>query len=313
MIKLHKVFSETVNAITHPAPHHADEVFATAMLAVLFPVELFRTRDQNIIDSAEAVIYDVGSEFNPEKKRFDHHQKSFSEARPDGISYSSAGLIWREYGAEIVKQLSEKELDDEMVAKIVSRVDEALVRGIDARDNGQGDDGDSMSASTIVSNFNVLWDEDGDPSEGFLEACKFAGVILRREIRVAESSFCGQRLINSEIEAADGPILVMDRFVGGWLEAVLELSDSNPKAANLLYAVFPTPSGEWGVKAVPPDADRLQEQRKPFPEGWRGLKNADLIKNSGVESAIFCHKAGFFATAKTKDSAVELARRAVSS
>ena len=50
MINIHKFYSEKVNSITHVAPHHADEVFATAMLSVLFPVELFRTRDQEIIE-----------------------------------------------------------------------------------------------------------------------------------------------------------------------------------------------------------------------------------------------------------------------
>lgn len=76
MIRVHKTYDAAVNAVTHTAPHHADEVFATAMLAILFPVELYRTRDQAIIDNTNAIVYDVGGEFNPKKKRFDHHQKA---------------------------------------------------------------------------------------------------------------------------------------------------------------------------------------------------------------------------------------------
>ena len=86
MINIHKFYSEKINAITHVAPHHADEVFATVMLSVLFPVELLRTRDQEIIKNTKAIVYDVGGEFDPSKKRFDHHQKSFSEIRDDGIN-----------------------------------------------------------------------------------------------------------------------------------------------------------------------------------------------------------------------------------
>ena len=77
MVRVHKTYSEAVNAVTHTAPHHADEVFATAMLAILFPMELFRTRDQNAISNTKAIVYDVGGEFDPARKRFDHHQKSF--------------------------------------------------------------------------------------------------------------------------------------------------------------------------------------------------------------------------------------------
>ena len=106
MIEVLESFGPRVNAITHTAPHHADEVFATVMLAALSDVVLYRTRDKSIIDSSDAIVYDVGGEFDPKRKRFDHHQKNFSESRRDGIKYSSAGLIWREYGVEIVKKLS---------------------------------------------------------------------------------------------------------------------------------------------------------------------------------------------------------------
>lgn len=310
MVRVHKTYSEVVNAVTHTAPHHADEVFATAMLAILFSVELFRTRDQNVINNTKVIVYDVGGEFDPARKRFDHHQKSFSEVRPDGITYSSAGLIWREYGAEIVKKLGEaKGVDDEIALEVVSYVDNALIRGIDARDNGQGEKGDSMSVSSVISTYNSLWDEDEDADECFVKACEIAGMILEREIKVAISSIRGQKLVKEQIEAADGAVIVMDQFIGGWLEAVL--TSDNPKAANLLYAVFPAVDGNWNVQAIPPTIDDMMAQRKPFPEGWRGLRDKELKEASGVETAVFCHTARFFAVAKTKEDAIALAEKAV--
>ena len=238
MVRVHKTYSEVVNAITHTAPHHADEVFATAMLAVLFPVELYRTRDQNIINNTDTIVYDVGGEFDPVRKRFDHHQKGFSEVRPDGIIYASAGLIWREYGMEIVKKLGEaKGVDNEMALEVVSYVDNALIRGIDARGNGQGEKGDSMSVSSVISAYNALWDEDEDTDSCFVSACNIASIILEREVKIAISSIRGQKLIKEQIEVTKGAVIIMDKFIGGWLEAVL--TSDNPKAANLLYAVFP--------------------------------------------------------------------------
>lgn len=309
MVRVHITYSKAVNAITHTAPHHADEVFATAMLAALFPVELFRTRDQSIINNADAIVYDVGGEFDPEKKRFDHHQKGFSEARPDGVTYASAGLIWREYGVEIVKKLgAAKAVDDEMALEVVSYVDNALIRGVDARDNGQGEKGDSMSVSSVISSYNTLWDEEEDADSCFIKACEIAGMILEREVKVAISSIHGQRLVEEQIEATEGTVIIMDKFIGGWLEAVL--TSDNSKAANLLYAVFPAVDGNWNVQAIPPTIDDRMAQKKPFPEGWRGLSGEELKKASGVGTAVFCHAAGFFAVAETKEGAITLAGKA---
>ncbi len=310
MIRIHKTYSQIVNAVTHTAPHHADEVFATVMLAFLFPVELFRTRNQSLIDATDAIVYDVGGEFDPTRKRFDHHQRGFAEVRPDGIVYSSAGLIWRKYGIEIVKTLGKnKGVDNEMALEIVSYVDNALIRGVDAMDNGQGEKGDSMSVSSAISIYNTLWDEDEDADVCFIKACEIASMILEREIKVAISSIRGQKMVKEQIEATTGAVLVMDKFIGGWLEAVL--TSDNPKATDLLYVVFPAIDGNWNVQAIPPTIDKQMSQRKPFREEWRGLRGDDLRKVSGVETAIFCHTAGFFAVAKTKEDAIRLAEKAV--
>ncbi len=190
-------------------------------------------------------------------------------------------------------------------------MDDALVRGIDARDNGQGEKGDSMSVSSVISMFNVLWDENEDAEACFVKACEIAGMILEREVKVAISSACGRKLIADQIKTADGAVLVMDKFIGGWLEEVVTSDD--PKATDLLYAVFPAISGDWNVQAIPPTIDDMMAQRKPFPEGWRGLRDEELKVASGVGTAVFCHAAGFFAVAKTKEDAISLAEKAVNS
>jgi uncharacterized UPF0160 family protein len=38
---------------------------------------IVRTRDEEILKKLD-LLCDVGAEFNPETKRFDHHQKSFN-------------------------------------------------------------------------------------------------------------------------------------------------------------------------------------------------------------------------------------------
>lgn len=310
MITIHKINTPIINAITHTAPHHADEVFATVVLSMLFPVHLLRTRDQYVIDRSNATVYDVGGVFDPVKKRFDHHQRDFVEFRPDGTKYSSVGLIWREYGLEIVKKLGESGgADDEIATEVVAEVDKSLIRGIDAGDNGQGEDGDYMSVSTAIMNFNALWDSDEDSDECFMKACELAEVILRREIKVAISLIYGRVEVRKKIQATNGQIIVMDRLVDGWIDEAT--NPNNPKVSGLLYVVLPARDGDWNVRAIPPSADKLMEQRKPFPEAWRGLRGRELADVTGVKTAIFCHMAGFFAVAKTKEDAIKLAEKAV--
>lgn len=310
MITIHKINIPIINAITHTAPHHADEVFATVLLSMLFPVHLLRTRDQYIIDRSNATVYDVGGVFDSSKKRFDHHQRDFAEFRPDGTKYSSVGLIWREYGPEIVKKLGGvREISDETAAMVVAEVDRTLIKGIDAGDNGQGEDGDCMSVSTAIMSFNALWDGDEDPDKCFMKACELAKVILGREIEVAISSVYGRDEVRRMIQAADGPVVVMDKLVDGWINEVA--NPDNPKAKGLLYAVFPARDGDWNVRAVPLTADEVMTQRKPFPEAWCGLRGRELADVTGVKTAIFCHMAGFFAVAKTKEDAIKLAEKAV--
>lgn len=111
------------------------------------------------------------------------------------------------------------------------------------------------------------------------------------------------------IQAADGPVIVMDELVDGWIDEVTNPDD--PKTNGLLYAVLPARDGDWNVRAIPTDADKLMEQRKPFPEAWRGLRGRELADVTGVKTAIFCHMAGFFAAAKTKEDAIRLAEKAI--
>jgi len=53
-------------------------------------------------------VVDVGAEYLPDKLRLDHHQKSFKEYWSEhykGIKLSSAGLVYRHYGKEIVHNI----------------------------------------------------------------------------------------------------------------------------------------------------------------------------------------------------------------
>lgn len=316
MIMIARNYTRSANVVTHTAPHHGDEIFSTGMLALLFDLVMYLTRDVEFINVIanlrNVIVYDVGNVFDPDKKRFDHHQKGFSECRPDGTVYSSAGLIWQHYGEDIVKKLGGPEIDETAAKVIAANVDDILVKGIDAFDNGHRDDHGFMSVSAAVELFNPSWNEGTDKEAAFLEACGVAEKILRRTIETTIAVYLGREPVEKAIETADSPVLVIDKNIDGWRETVL--ASENPKAKNLLYGVFLADDGsKWNVQAIPPSLDNMTGQRKPFPEAWRGLRDTGLAEVTGVDSAIFCHNNGFFASAKTKEGAIELAKKAAES
>ena len=89
--------------VTHSGPFHADEVFAYALLRVFLgeELELLRTRDPDLIARADIAI-DVGGEYDPARRRFDHHQRDYRGP------LSSAGMVlsWLEHTGKLSGHLA---------------------------------------------------------------------------------------------------------------------------------------------------------------------------------------------------------------
>lgn len=296
-------------AVTHPAPHHGDETVALAILSVIEGrVDVYRTRNPKEIEEAAAsgaYIVDVGGVYDPASNRFDHHQRDFSGVREDETKYSSAGLLWKEYGADACIALTGCNLQQAQAA--AEKVDEMLISGIDAADYGVRAEG-QMSVSLAISVLNPNWDESADDA-AFVEACQLAYLVLTRTIKSCVAQVKGRDAVEEAIRASEDGIMVLPQFIGGWIQTVLTTTE--PKASNILYGVFRNLQGQWNCQAIPPSAEAPQEQRKPLPEAWRGLSDAALAEATGVEDAVFCHAGGFICGARSKKAALELAKAAV--
>lgn len=299
---------EEATVVTHPAPHHGDETTALAILELVEGrVDVLRTRDKEQLREAAAagaMLVDVGEVYDPAQGRFDHHQRDFAEVRSDGTKYSSAGLLWREYGVDACIALTGCTLAQAQTA--AELVDKMLIRGIDAADNGERLDG-QMSISLAVSFLNPNWDESADDGL-FVEACRLARLVLTRTIRSCVAQVKGRDTVEEAIESSENGILVLPQFIGGWAQTVL--ATTNPKGEELLYGVFRNLQGQWNCQAIPPKG-APQAQRKPLPEAWRGLSGAALAEATGVQDAVFCHVAGFICGAKSQEGALRLAELAV--
>src|SRR3989344_3701023 len=219
------LFKKKLTVVTHNGSFHADDVFACATLILWAEKEninlkIVRSRDEEVIQKADIVV-DVGMEYDPERKRFDHHQRGGAGNHDNAIPYASFGLVWKEYGAEICGG-----------KEIAKMIEVRLVMPIDARDNGI-----SISipnehgildhrTSGMISSFNTTWLENyEDTDKQFKKILNFVKEIVKREIASTKSEFNGVRFISEENQKQNSPaILILDKHVD-WEQAVSKLQN----------------------------------------------------------------------------------------
>ncbi len=300
-----KHFMTTINRkiVTHNGSFHSDDIFACATLSILFDkrgetFELARTRDEEIIKNAD-YVFDVGGIYDPATNRFDHHQIGGAGKRDSSIEYSSFGLVWKHFGVEITES-----------EEIFRMIDKRLAAPIDAHDNGM----DLVEKKYDVSPYIIqdlfismrpTWRESYvDVDQKFLECVAIAKKILLREIVCAKDFIIAEEsVITIYKNTEDKRIIVLDKDYP-YGEALSNFPEP-------CFVVYPKESDNtWGARTVRVD-NKSFKSKKYFPTNWAGLRDEEFAKISGVEDAVFCHRALFLAVAKSREGAIKLAQIAL--
>lgn len=290
-------------AATHSGSFHADDVFAFAILkaATDGAVSLTRSREAMDWDRAQ-VVFDVGGVYDPEQGRYDHHMRD-KPLRPSGEAFSSAGLIWRDYGRAAIAHLQNTATPGQ-IDIIWAKLDAGLLRDIDLMDNGAMDRHPGHF-SALLETWNPTFAENSaDENACYHQAVMVADNVLARSVAHAFAAAIAQDAVADAAErAADPRIIVLDSRLP-WEEAVFDLD-----LAQALYVIRPA-GKDWTVSAVPPERGSFA-QKKPLPDAWGGLREAALAAVCGVSDATFCHSARFVCGAKTREGAIAMAALAV--
>lgn len=291
------IFKKKKICITHNGAFHADDLFATAVLSILNDgnIKIIRTRDVAEMEKGD-YVYDVGGEYDPARNRFDHHQKGGAGTRPNGIPYSSFGLIWKKYGEVIC---GDKE--------VALRIENKLVQSVDANDNGinlfdvKGDVA-PYTIQDVFFNFKPSWKDEQDYDSRFNRLVPFVVDLLKREILntkdILEASSVVREAYNN---AEDKRVIFFDKTYP-WYETINNYSEP-------LYIIFKK-DDTWRAEAVRKEKYKF-ETRKPFPVEWAGKRDEDIAIASGVSDAIFCHNGRFLVVAKSKEGIIELVKKAL--
>lgn len=281
--------------ITHGGTFHADEVMATVILLNKFgSMNIYRANKVNNND--KAFVYDIGF------GEFDHHGIDFDEKRENDIKYASCGLVWRKFGKDIIGKLNVSDVNS-----FFESVDKNLIMDIDRDDNGQALKNEPeikmQNIPNLIGNFNPAWNELSGENKSFLQAVSFANTIFNNMLSRMLAKEDARKIVEDKIDKSTDGILILDNYMP-WKDIVL--TSSNPKARDILYAIFPSKRGGYNVVATPVSSGSF-DVKKPFPSTWAGLENEELQKVSGVDTITFCHKGLFICACMTYEDALKIA------
>ena len=272
---------------THDGTFHADEVTACALLLLFRCIDedkIVRTRDLAVLDSCEYVC-DVGGEYDPPRKLFDHHQAEYQGPM------SSAGMILK-YLWE-TNRITEKQYDF---------FNRSLILGVDSHDNGKDPQIPGLCTySHIIASYTPMKnDADSETLEAaFKTALEFAkGFLNRMWNRYLYNQSCKE--IVEEAMSRYKECLMFDHNIP-WLESFFELGGAEHSAN---FVIMPS-GNHWKLRGIPPSYDQRMQVRIPLPEEWAGLLEDSLRKVSGIHGAIFCHKGRFISVWETREDALK--------
>jgi uncharacterized UPF0160 family protein len=294
------LINKKIKVAVHNGKFHPDDVCAVAILSLYLkkPLKVFRTRDPKIWAGCDYVC-DVGGEYNPVKKMFDHHQEGWDEKRENGILYAASGLLWKEYGEKITGS-----------KEIAQKIEETIIEPIDADDNGielyknNFEKIYPYSFPDYLFSFNPTWEEKIDFIKPFNCAVLEAKKMLEREIKRAKDSLDASVFVKQIYEKTEDKRIIIFDVDYPWRKALINCPEP-------LFIIHPRPSDNtWGVETVVKPNSKF-ERKMYFPKSWSGKRDGELEKITGVSGTVFCHDDIFMAVAKSKDGAIALAKLAL--
>lgn len=324
---------------THSGVFHCDEILACFMLQQLPKYQnsrIVRTRDEAILKDCD-IIVDVGSVYEPEKFRFDHHQKTFEHTlgsvRPEfatkfsKVRLSSAGLIYAHFGEDVIQRIMEqqhgKQLDADCLRNVYEKVYESFIQEIDGIDNGVPQFPDepiyriSTHLSARIGHFNSQWNSTDafDEQAQFEKAKQLAGTEFIDSVMYFATVWWPARAIvgdalKKRFELHESGKIIEFSTSCPWKQHLYDLEAAEKCEGEILYCLFSASPTDYRVICVPKTANSFV-CRKFLPATWRGTRDEQLIAVSSISDAGFVHATGFIGGAGTRDGTLQMAIKAL--
>lgn len=312
---------------THDGSFHCDEALACSMLKLLpryKDATIVRTRNPELLSQC-GIVVDVGAKYDPASHLYDHHQREFTGVLEGyETKLSSAGLVYKHFGREIISAILGDKAEPEFVDVCFHKLYKGFMEHIDAIDNGVSiADGVplkyhvSTSLSARVGTLNPSWNEPQSPeifNAKFIEAMTMTcGEFVSATKALAEQWWPARSIVQNALDTRfthhpSGGVIVLSQACP-WKDHLFELSDDGKP---VIYALYQDTGGSWRIQAVPEDPNSFIS-RKKLPEAWCGVRDKDLDAKVGYEGggAIFVHASGFIGGHASKEGALDMAVKAL--
>lgn len=220
----------------------------------------------------------------------------------------------------VLKKHKNIDISEKFLKVLYIKIYDTLIQEIDGIDNGVPIyDGEpnyriTTNLSSRAGRFNPSWNEEnpGKPDELFVKAMKYVGEeFLDKIFYYSVSWWPAREIVGNAIKKRfevykSGEILELSSPCP-WKEHLAELEKEHSIEGIPKYVVFNNGGTEdWRVMCVPEDPTSFI-CRKFLHKDWRGIRDEDLIKASGIDVAKFCHVTGFIGGSKTKEGALKMA------
>ena len=275
---LEEIKKKDAKAFTHGGKFHADDVFSAALLLYINP-EIVISRGNKVPEDFDGIVFDIG------RGRYDHHQKD-SRVRENGVPYAAFGLLWEALGKEILGE------------ELAEKLDESFIQPLDINDNT----GEKNELATLIGNFNPPWDAKGGSDEAFFQAVSVAGMILENKFERYRGNARADQRVEQVLEEHNPKdrILVLPEFIA----CQKALSETE-----IAFVIFPSNRGGYCIQ--PQKREYSMNYKCSFPSQWLGLEGEELVKETGLSSAVFCHKGGFLMTVGELEDAKAACKKAL--
>ena len=151
----------------------------------------------------------------------------------------------------------------------------------------------------------------------FLKASQFVGEQFISELMDKFYSWLPARAVVKQAftdrfaHDSKGRVMVVPHRPEGvpWADHLYALEKENKVEGNVLYVLF-AENGEsdskWRIRSVSREAGSF-ENRQDMPDAWKGVRDEELSKVSGVPGGVFVHASGFIGGNKTFDGVLAMA------
>jgi uncharacterized UPF0160 family protein len=111
---------------------------------------------------------------------------------------------------------------------------------------------------------------------------------------------------------ASGQIIKFTTGGCPWKTHLYDLERVHKVSPLVKFVLYEDSSGMWRVQAVTAEGTAFTN-RLSLLEAWRGLRDAELAKASGIEGCKFCHASGFIGGNATYEGAFAMAKKTLES